>query len=99
MTQVVFYGHLSPSSTTGRFNHHNSMAKPTTKTKSAPKKAAPVLDDWPSATTRNRETVLVKKTAAELHDLIGDTPIGVSRKELLDIQMKQERAKLSAALG
>lgn len=76
------------------------MAKPTKTTKSAPKKTAPVLDDSaPAKKTCNRETVLVKKTAAELHDLIGDIPIGVSRKELLDIQMKQERAKLSAALG
>lgn len=75
------------------------MAKPTTKTTKTTK-SAPVLDDSASVKkTRNRETVLVKKTAAELHDLIGDTPIGVSRKELLDIQMKQERAKLSAALG
>ena len=32
-------------------------------------------------------------------DLIGDTPIGVSRKELVDIQLKNERAKLSASLG
>lgn len=74
------------------------MAKPVKTTKPAPKKTAPVIDA-PAPKTRNRETVLVKKTAAELHDLIGDAPIGVSRKELLDIQMKQERAKLSAALG
>lgn len=76
------------------------MAKAVKTTKSAPKKTAPVLDaPAPTVRTRSRETVLVKKTAAELHDLIGDAPIGVSRKELLDIQMKQERAKLSAALG
>ncbi len=75
------------------------MAKPTKTTKPV-KKSTPVLDaPAPVTKTRARETVLVKKTAAELHDLIGGAPIGVSRKELLDIQMKQERAKLSAALG
>lgn len=73
------------------------MAKPTKTTKT--RKPAPAIAETAPKKTRNRETVLVKKTAAELHDLIGDTPIGVSRKELLDIQMKQERAKLSAALG
>ena len=76
------------------------MAKPTKTTKPAKtSKPAPVITEAAPKKTRNRDTVLVLKTASELHDLIGDTPIGVSRKALLDIQMKQERAKLSAALG
>lgn len=72
------------------------MAKPTKTTKT---KSVPVIAEAASKKTCNRPTVLVKKTAAELHDLIGDTPIGVSRKELVDIQLKNERAKLSASLG
>lgn len=75
------------------------MAKTKTTKPVKSTKPAPVIADAPVAKTRSRATVLVKKTASELHDLIGDTPIGVSRKELLDIQMKQERAKLSASLG
>jgi len=75
------------------------MAKPVKTTKPAPKKTAPVIDaPAPAVKARSRETVLVKKTAAELHDLIGDRPIGVSRKELLDYQMADTRKKLSAGL-
>ena len=74
------------------------MAKPKS-TKSAPKQAPVIVETPVAKKTRNRPTVLVKKTASELHDLIGDTPIGVSRKELVDIQLKNERAKLSASLG
>lgn len=73
------------------------MAKPTKTTK--PKSAPVIAEDAPVKKTRTRETVLVKLTAAQLHDLIGDAPIGVSRKDLLDIQMKQSRAALSAKLG
>jgi len=73
------------------------MAKPVKTTK--PVKSTPVIAEAAPIKTRTRETVLVKLTAAQLHDLIGDAPIGVSRKDLLDIQMKQARSALSAKLG
>lgn len=63
-------------------------------------KSAPVIDTpAPAKQTRKRDKVLVKLTAAELHDLIGEAAVGVSRKDLLDIQLKQSRAALSAKLG
>lgn len=43
------------------------------------KSAAPEIE---APEKKAKGPVLVKKTASELHDLIGDTPIGVSRKEL-----------------
>lgn len=50
--------------------------------------------------TVNRESVLIKKTAAELRDLIGaDTPIGVSRRELKAVLLKQNTAKVLGDAG
>ena len=51
--------------------------------------AAPVA----AKATRNRNAVLVKLTASKLHDLIGDEPIGVSRKELTALVTKASTAK------
>ena len=72
------------------------MAKKVAKTTSAPK-AAPAEVATPTA--RNRNAVLVKKTASELHDLIGDTPIGVSFKELKLAVLAQHSAKVLADAG
>ena len=50
--------------------------------------------------TVNRESVLLKKTPAELRDLIGaDTPIGVSRRELRAIVLKQKSAEMLGDAG
>lgn len=50
--------------------------------------------------TVNRESVLLKKTPAELGDLIGtDTPIGVSRRELRAIVLKKKSAELLGEAG
>lgn len=48
-------------------------------------KSTPVAAPVVAAVTRKvrvRQTVLLKVTAAKLHELIGDQEIGVSRKEL-----------------
>lgn len=50
--------------------------------------------------TVNRESVLVQKTPAELRDLIGaDTKIGVSRRELRAIVLKQGADKMLKDAG
>lgn len=72
------------------------MAKKVTTTKSAAPKIVP---DAP-VKLRNKEKVLVLKTATELKDLIGaDTPIGVSRKTLKAIVLKQREAEVLSDLG
>ena len=48
---------------------------------------------------RNRETVLIKITAEKLHELIGDVEIGVSRKELKNIILKQGSAAILSKAG
>lgn len=54
----------------------------TDKKKKVTKSAAPTPAPAAEAKTSKRGVVLIKRTASQLHDLIGDTPIGVSRKEL-----------------
>ena len=79
------------------------MAKTITKT--APKKSAArefaeqEATAAPVKATRNRQSVLIKVTASKLHDLIGDQPIGVSRKELAAIVTKASSAKVLAEAG
>jgi hypothetical protein len=84
----------------------NTMAKTTPKT--APKKSAArefAAQDAvsaapaPAKATRNRQAVLVKLTASKLHDLIGDQPIGVSRKELTALVTKASTAKVLEEAG
>lgn len=72
------------------------MAKPVIK-KTAPVAAAPAKA--PEKKTRNRETVLIKVTASKLHDLIGDEPIGVSRKELKNLLTKAKSNDVLAEAG
>lgn len=73
--------------------------------KTAPKKsaarefAAAEAAEAPVAKTRNRQSVLIKLTASKLHDLIGDAPIGVSRKELTAFIAKGAVAAATAAAG
>lgn len=75
------------------------MAKPVIK------KTAPAVASVKSAVaapekkTRNRETVLIKVTASKLHDLIGDEPIGVSRKELKNLLTKAKSNDVLAEAG
>lgn len=67
------------------------MAKPTIK-----KTVAPVIV---AKKSRNRETVLVKVTASKLQSLIGDQPIGVSRKELRALLTKATACDVLAKAG
>lgn len=98
--------YFSVLAATGAYKNKTTMAKTNT-TKTAPKKsAAREFAEQDSAAaapavkaTRNRGKVLVKITASKLHDLIGDTPIGVSRKELAAIVTKASSAKVLADAG
>ena len=71
-------------------------------TKPAAKKVNKPVIEAPASEkkTRNRPTVLVKKTAKQLIEMLGseDIAIGVSRKELVAILNKKTAAKISAAL-
>ncbi len=60
-------------------------------------KTPSIETEAPAAKTRDK--VLVKKTASQLHELIGDTPIGVSLKELKLIVLKAGAAKILADAG
>jgi len=68
------------------------MPKPTIK-KTAPVIAAPAVK------TRNRQPVFVQVTASKLHELIGDREIGVSRKALTAIILKDKSGDLLSDLG
>ena len=74
------------------------MAKPVIK-KSAARQFAESAPIATEKKTRNRETVLLKVTASKLHDLIGDTPIGVSRKELKALILKSKSDAVLAEAG
>lgn len=66
--------------------------------KSVIKKSAPI----PASTERKsrvRQTVLIKITAAKLHELVGDVEIGVSRKELNAHVVKNAGAVALAKVG
>jgi hypothetical protein len=66
-------------------------------TKTKPVIAAASASDKPK---RARQTVLIKKTPAELAALIGeDTPVGVSRKDLIVIRSKQIAADVGAEIA
>jgi hypothetical protein len=72
------------------------MAK-NTKTKPVIAAASSTASDKPK---RARQTVLIKKTPAELAALIGeDTPVGVSRKDLIVIRSKQIAADVGAEIA
>lgn len=82
------------------------MAKPIPKTKPAPKQSAArsfaaqeAVETPATPKSRNRGAVLVKKTASQLHDLIGNTPIGVSNKELKAIVLAKGSAEILAKAG
>ncbi len=61
------------------------------------KKSTPAIAETPVASTRSK--VLIKKTASQLHELIGDAPIGVSYKELKAIVTKAKAADFLAEAG
>lgn len=90
--------YLPAVATTGVNKEQNNMAK--NASKPVVKKTAPVITPEASVPkTRNRQAVLVKLTASKLHDLIGDQPIGVSRKELTALITKASTADVLAAAG
>lgn len=68
------------------------------KTKSAPK--IETSDPAPAKASRNRKSVFIQLTASELSDRIGaDVKIGVSRKDLTAIILKEKKAQLLADEG
>lgn len=79
------------------------MAKATKTTKPVVKKTvtAPAAEaPAPAPRKVNRPSVLIKKTAAELRDLIGaDTAIGVSRKELSKLIVNAHASKVLGDAG
>lgn len=79
------------------------MAKKLNKTTAPAVKATvekSVTTPAPAPATRNRKAVLLKKTAAELRELIGaDTPIGVSAKELKNLILSQHADKVLSDAG
>lgn len=70
------------------------------KTKSAPKIEAQAPAAPIKTKTRDRKSVFVYLTASELRDRIGaDVRIGISRKELTAIILKEKKAQLLADEG
>lgn len=59
-----------------------NMAKPSTKSASSKPAKTAEPEITPDKKTRKGGAVLIKTTASQLHDLIGDAEIGVSKKEL-----------------
>lgn len=74
--------------------------KATKASKSVKSASVPAATPAPEKKVRNRPTVLVKKTAKQLIELLGgdDIAIGVSRKELTVFLTRKKAAAISAAL-